>query len=146
MKKRRATKKAKAEKELEEITNKLNEKQRLFCEFYVYSKDHFCNAARSYSDAYGLKPYQHVFARTSGHRLITNVYVKAYIDSLLDKAFNHKRVDQELARVFVQNKNMLAKMQAIDSYNKLKGRIEDKSKVELVIPSPIYGGRSTQKV
>lgn len=144
--KKKASKHAKIELKIEEIKKQLNDKQKLFCEFYVFSKEHFCNASRSYMDAYGLKPHQHAAARANSSHLITNHNVKAYIDSLLDKAFNHKTVDRELSRVFVQNKNMLAKMQAIDSYNKLKGRILEKSKIEIIVPHPIYGSRSTEKV
>lgn len=131
---------------LEAITKKLNEKQKLFCELYVFSKEHFCSGVWSYLDAYGLKntPKNYNSAKSMGYRLLTNVHIKDYISELLSKSFNNKFMDNELSRVAIQNKNLLAKMDAVKEYNKLKQRITER--VELTIPVPIYGGKSAQKV
>ena len=130
MKKRRAKKMAKAEKELEEIKKELNDKQKIFCQLYVLSKDHFCNATRSYMAAYELKPSQYKSGMAHGTRMVRNGNIRAYIDFLLKEHFNSTRYDLELTRVAIQNNNLIAKMQAIEHYNKLKGRITEKTKTE----------------
>ena len=51
-------------------------------------------------------------------------------------------VDKEIARVIGQNKNLVAKMDAVKEYNKLKQRITEKSEVTVITPTPIFSGLS----
>ncbi len=62
---------------IEEAKNNLNDQQIAFCEYYVAT----LNATQAAIDA----GYSEKTARQQGSRLLTNVYIKAYIDTLLQK-------------------------------------------------------------
>lgn len=146
MKKKRAIGKTKKPLNTEIVEHELNEKQKLFCQLMLFSRDHFSNASKSYMDAYDLKESQKKVARQAGYRLLTNVYIKQYISKLLKENFKPEKMDNELVKIAMQDKNMIAKLGALQEYNKLMKRIVDKPDINIVIPAPIYGGRAKQKV
>lgn len=62
---------------MEEAKANLNDQQKAFCEHYVAT----LNATQAAIDA----GYSEKTARQQGSRLLTNVYIKAFIDALLEK-------------------------------------------------------------
>lgn len=130
---------AKAEKELESISENLTDKQKLFCELITFSKGCFGNATKSYMEAYSLRESQRYHARTAGSRLLTNANTKAYIAKILSSKFNNKSVDQELSKLMHQDTNLIAKLGSIQEFNKLQKRIKEKLEIT-VKPDPILKG------
>lgn len=104
----------------------LKPQQELFCQLYVRSERCFGNAARAYSDAYGLTEQQYPSALSSGARLLGNVCIRARINQLLDECLENKVVDRELARVILQNHDLGAKVAAIREYNRVRDRTSEK--------------------
>jgi len=119
------------------ISEQLNEKQKLFCYLYVTDRTCFGNATASYRTAYGLTKKQYDSSKSNAHRLLTNGYIKDYVNSLLDESFNEVAVDRELSRVMKQNKDLQSKSVAIKEFNKLKARIFERSEVTHILPKPI---------
>ncbi len=112
--------------ERDEVNKNLNDKQILFCILYVQDKQCFANASLSYERAYNLpKEAAKKYARQSGYELLTNSYIRAYIDKMLVDKFNNVPVDQEHSKLIMQNSNLFVKMTAIQEYNKIKKRIEE---------------------
>lgn len=111
----------------------LNEKQKLFCKYYV-SEEFFGNGVKAYCMAYGfdstdIKEYNS--AKVLASELLTNVNVLTCINEQLDEAgLNDNFVDKQLLFTITQNADMSSKVKAIGEYNKLRQRIIDKSKVE----------------
>jgi phage terminase small subunit len=107
----------------------LNEKQLLFCRYYV-SKDFFASGVESYGQAYGIdieKPSGYNTAKVMASKLLTNANILAYINELLDlTGLNSEYVDKQLLFVISQNADLSSKVSAIREYNKLKQRITDK--------------------
>lgn len=119
------TKKSKAIELIEAVGEELSERQKLFCILYTTDKSCFGNAAASYAEAYGLTEAQRKkMARQCGYKLLTNTYVKAFTDKFLSLGFTDAAVDNELAKIIHQNKQLQPKIQAISEYNKLRGRIK----------------------
>jgi len=103
--------------------NELNEKEKLFCQIYI-SEEFFCNWVKSYLQVYKCS---YNTAKTEANKLLTKPYILEYIDSLLeDMALNDQRVDKELAKMIIQDKDYTAKINGIKEYNKLKWRITEK--------------------
>ena len=111
----------------------LNEKQKLFCKYYV-SEDFFGNGVRAYCKAYNLDSTdirEYNSAKVLACELLTNVNILACINEQLDEAgLNDNFVDKQLLFALTQNADMSSKVKAIGEYNKLRQRIIDKSKVE----------------
>lgn len=119
--------KATAKKVIKETIGKLlNDKQKLFCVLYVSDKYCFGNATKSYTEAYDLSKEQYDTARQNGYRLLTNAYIRKYIDKMLDDQLEEVAVDRELAKLVKQDKDLRSKVAAIAEYNKLKSRITEK--------------------
>lgn len=111
---------------IEEVGEELSERQKLFAILYTTDKSCFGNAAASYAEAYGLTPAQRKnMARNCGYRLLTNAHIKTFIDGFLKLGFTDDAVDNELAKIIYQNKQLQPKIQAISEYNKLRSRIKD---------------------
>lgn len=108
----------------EDVNPNLSECQTLFCWLYVYDKDCYCNATASYMRAYDLKDSQRRVAQSAGSRLLSNVVVRKYINKMLVANFKDDVVDTEHSRLIMQNRNPLAKLGAIQEYNKIKKRLE----------------------
>ena len=106
----------------------LTEQQELFCEFYATDTEFFGNGVKSYMKAYPDSDY--ASARTGAYRLLTNAYILARINELLeDMALNDAFVDKQIAMLITQNADWSAKMAAIKEYNALKSRITKKIEV-----------------
>jgi phage terminase small subunit len=113
--------------------NTLNEKQKLFCKYFV-SEDFFANGFRAYCKAYNIDPEDFKkaqSARVRASELLTNSNILIYINTLLDEAgLNDSFVDKQLLIAITQNADFGSKVKAIAEYNKLKQRIVVKSKIE----------------
>lgn len=128
-----------------------NPKQETFCRLYASEAETFGNGVASYGEAYGMnvwgdsKDYRTAVAGAS--RLLTNSNVLKRINMLLETdQLNDAWIDRQLAFVATQNADLGAKVSAIREYNKLKGRIDNKLKVEHSIePKPILGGISSRE-
>lgn len=110
----------------------LNEKQRLFCKYFV-SQDFFGNGVEAYAEAYGKdlsnqKDYNTSKVQASKH--LTNPNILSCINAELDAAgLNDNFVDKQLLFAITQNADISSKVKAISEYNKLKQRIIDKNKL-----------------
>jgi phage terminase small subunit len=115
------------------MEKELNEKQKLFCKYYV-SEEFFGNGVKAYCEAYNLdqtniKDYN--TAKSNAYDLLTKPYILSYINEQLDAAgLNDSFVDKQLLFAIMQNADLSSKVKAIAEYNKLRQRITDKSKVE----------------
>jgi phage terminase small subunit len=116
------------------MEKELNEKQELFCKYFV-SKDFYANGVESYAAAYGLdlsNPKNYNTAKVNASKLLTNTNISSYITQMLDDAgLNDNFVDKQLLFVISQHADLNAKMKAIEQYNKLKQRITDKSETKV---------------
>lgn len=108
------------------IADSLNEKQKMFCFLYIHDKECFGNATKTYQKAYGVT---YAIAKASGTRLLSNVSIRGFINSELDRLFDTKEVDRELTRAMYQDKDISGKVSAIKEFNKLKQRITEKMDV-----------------
>ena len=66
----------------------LNEKQKLFCCYYVKS----FNATKAYQKAYNC---DYVTAKSNGHRMLTNAYIKSEIQNLKQNRLNRDFLTEE---------------------------------------------------
>jgi phage terminase small subunit len=99
----------------------LNAQQMLFCKYYA-TEEFFCNGTKSYMKAYDTDQES---ARRLASKLLTNIDILNYIDSLLvDMGMNDQRVDRELTKMMLQDEDKAAKMKAMDMYYKITARIE----------------------
>lgn len=128
----------------------LNAKRELFCELFASDREFFGNGTESYAEAYGYdlsNPAKYAAAAAGASRLLKNAKVLLRINEILEvKGLNDEFVDKQLAFVIVQNADFGSKIAAIREYNKLKGRIIEKSiKMNVPIPQPLLGGDSRGK-
>lgn len=105
----------------DEKTPKLTDRQEIFCHYFAQDKECFGVGVRAYLKAYPTTGYDS--AKASAYHLLTNPYILARIDELMDVFINEQVVDKELSRVILQSGNYSAKVRAINEWNKLKGRI-----------------------
>jgi hypothetical protein len=61
---------------------------------------------------------------------------------LEETGLNDEWVDKQLSAVITQWADMPSKVAAIKEYNKMRGRIIDKSEIKHFLPQPILGGSS----
>lgn len=116
-----ALKKASAAK----LPKGLTPKQERFCKHYV-SEDFFGNGLASYKKAYNTEG--HGNAKVNSSKLLNQKKILDRINELLDASgFNNQHADKQLYMVLTQNADLKAKMMAIREFNKLKGRIVEKS-------------------
>ena len=122
--------KVKNGKEERIVTEDFTEKQKLFCEFYASSKEFFANGTQAYIEAYDIdlsKANAYKGATASAARMLANVSILAYIDSLLElRGLNDPFVDKQLEFLITQNADFKSKLGAIKEYNALKTRIKQK--------------------
>ena len=126
----------------------LTPKQELFCQYYTQHEATFGNATLSYAAAYNYdlgdiqifdEAGNHIFSKqyqkkanvcaVEGHRNLRRPKVKARIDALLAQLLKDEIVDGQLAKVIMQDAKLESKVAAIREYNKVRGRIIDKTKV-----------------
>lgn len=111
---------------LEEVKDTLTFKQALFCELFCFDQWCFCNATVAYMKAYGMKESQRKSAQVNGAKLLSNTIIRKYVNSLIDEHFDNKNFDRRLTSLAFQNKNLVVSLGAVQEYNKLKKRIEEK--------------------
>ena len=68
-------------------------------------------------------------AAASAHRLLNNAKITRRMNFLMDKFFTDEVLDRELSYVVRQRRDLGSKTRAISEANKLKQRIEEKSRV-----------------
>jgi hypothetical protein len=147
-----AKKKAKAAPAVEE--SDLNLRREAFCQYYTKNQSLFGNATLSYAEAYGYKldelshddaKYKGKGAKrklvepssydkaynvcgVEGARLLRNPKVQERITALLNELLRDDIVDSQLAKIITQDDDLQSKVRAINEYNKVRGRIIDKTR------------------
>ena len=125
-------------------TKQLSIEQEKFCQSYVsYDLETFGNGVRSYLNAYGpsylvknKKEMSYSTAQGCAFDLLRKPKIFNRINELLEiGGFNNENVDKQHLFLINQCSDLRTKMSAIDSYNKLKRRIDNK--LELILPKPI---------
>ena len=110
-------------------SSELNEKQTLFCKYYV-SEDFFCNGTKAYAKAYGfdltdMKQYN--VCKVSASELLTNPNISLRIQDEVEAiGLNDNFADKQLYITMLQNADLSSKVKAISEYNKLRQRIVTK--------------------
>ena len=141
--------KKKLSESLETIGDKLNPRQELFCRYYATNKDFFGSGIDAYAEAYEVdvsRPNWRDSVYVSASRLLSRDKIIARISLLLEETgFNDSVVDRELSFLITQHADFSNKLGAIREYNKLKKRIDDKQVLTIILPSPIYNGKSKAK-
>ena len=127
--------------------NKLNVNQEKFCFLYASDREFFGSGVDSYAEAYNIDKKNknwYKTAQVNASKLLSNTIICARINELLTSdGLNDQNVDKQLLFLINQHDDKNAKIQALREYNKLKARITEK--LEVNIPTPIYGGASTIK-
>lgn len=155
--KKKATKKTQKLKRqkitFENIGEKLNIKQELFCRLFTHNDFLFGNATLAYASAYGYhletlnrepkygppnkkgikniiedSPYDKAYnvCSVQSHHLLRNPKINERVIELLNELANDKQIDAEIMRTVKQNEDYGAKIRAIDTFNKLRNRITTK--------------------
>jgi hypothetical protein len=123
------------------MSKELNLKQKTFCELFASDKEFFGNGVQSYIEAYDFdmtKKGAYNTAKANAHRLLTNADILEYINSLFEaRGLNDVFVDKQLEKLITQDAEFSTKIKAIAEYNKLRGRITDKSEVKLKLPTVV---------
>ena len=138
-------------KEEQELTIK----RELFCQYYTKNQELFGNATHSYAEAFGYKldelsrepinmkvgkktkagPSEYdracAICATEGGKLLRKPEIQERITALLNELLRDDIVDSQLAKIITQDDDLQSKVRAINEYNKVRGRIIDKSKVEI---------------
>jgi len=124
------------EKELQvwHSDDKLNKKQELFCQTFATKWALFGNWVRTYIEVYSpnmTKPNRYKTACSTASEILSYPKVYKRINQLLEEDWlNDVEVDKQHKYLIEQQVDLWVKMRAIDSYNKLKQRMEDKIKIE----------------
>ncbi len=112
---------------------KLNLKQDLFCKIFATDPAILGNASHAYMKAYG---GSYLVATSAGKRLLEKPEITAKIQEYLsNEGFNDISIDKKHNFLVHQNKDLNVSLKAIQEYNKLKKRIDNK--IELVLPKPL---------
>ncbi len=132
----------------EPVGDTLNPRQELFCRYYAQGEGTFGNATLSYAAAYEIDlgdlsqrdklgnvivprdtiPVYNTCS-ANGSRLLRHDKVQARVTVLLNELLKDEIVDAELAKVIKQDGDLTPKVAAIKEFNKLRGRIIDKTKI-----------------
>lgn len=107
-------------------TSWLNQNQEKFCRYYLSDEINW-NGTRAYMKAY--PDASEETARVEATTNLAKPNIKAYMQSLMNiNGFNDEFMDNQLLNLAKQDVDKPLKLRAVDSYNKLLGRIEDKSR------------------
>ena len=100
---------------------------------YASDREFFGNGVQSYIEAYQPKRKGNWYAtvRSEASRLLTNANILKRIDELLEIELNDSFVDKRLGFWVTQLAHPNASIDAIQEYNKLKQRINDKRTIKL---------------
>lgn len=103
-----------------------------FCNVFISPDEFFGNGVQSYIKAYNIdttKKGAYDGAKANAYSLLTNTYILARIDELLDMdGLNDQHVDKQLAILITQKAELSTSVAAIREYNKLKSRIAREEK------------------
>lgn len=137
----------------------LNAKRELFCRYYTQNSELFGNATLSYAAAFDYKldelsrepvyddPDDHVNRKViddseydkayhvcsvQSSKLLRNADIQRRVRELLNELLKDDVVDSELAKLIQQDHDLPTKIRSIAEYNKLRGRITDKTKMTIV--------------
>lgn len=117
-------------KTLVQLREKLTPKQISFCDLYASDREFFGNGVQSYMEAYGLdinkKNYQ--IAKSEAYKNLTKPHLLEYINAIYEtRGLSEAFVDKQLEKVINQDADFKSKVAAIKEFNKLKGRIIQKT-------------------
>ena len=147
-----ATKNATKQPSPSDTVDRLNPKHEAFCRYYTQNDQTFGNATLSYAYAFDYKldelpdddevrdesgvvieasSYDKAYKVCSvmGHRLLRNASIQQRNVVLLNELLTDQVVDSELAKVIKQDGDLTPKVAGIKEYNKVRGRIIDKTKI-----------------
>jgi len=134
---------------LKQLEDNLSQEQKDFCDYYLTPNEFYGNGVMSYLEAYGpsylakyKKPMEYKTAGVLAHELLKTPKIFNYINARLETGgFNNENVDKQHLFLINQQADLRTKMAAIDSFNKLKKRIDNK--MELILPKPILDAVSS---
>lgn len=116
-----------------------NARHELFCQLYAGDEEFFCNGTRAYAQAYDVdldKEYN--TAKVNASKLLTKTNILDRINEIIDDAgLNDAFVDKQLKKLITQDADFSNKMSAIREYNKLRARIEERKRLEIVDASKV---------
>jgi len=126
---------------------KLSPRREAFCEMYTSpDREMFGNGVQSYIEIYKpdiSKKNWYKTACACSSRMLSNAKIINRINELLEQqGFNDENVEKQHLFILNQHGNIPAKMKAIDSYYKLKGKNKEKDNVVVI---PILGGISNKE-
>jgi len=134
-KKRKSTKKKSA-------GDKLSLRDRKFCRLFTSDREFFGNGVQAYAEAFDKdinKKGQYNVCKTLASRLLTKVYILAYMNELLEGiGLNKAHVDKQLAFLITQNADFGAKLGAIKEFNALRKRITKKFEGTLSLAQAVH--------
>lgn len=123
---------AKKKEKVKKPEDKLNEKQKAFCKYFV-SKEFFGSGVEAYAEAYNIdlgNQKEYNSAKVNASKLLTNANILSRInEELEDAGLNDNFVDKQLLFAITQNADLSSKVKAIGEYNKLKQRILTKTEL-----------------
>lgn len=109
------------------MAQRLNQKQKNFCVYYVSGETTIGNGAQSYALAYRYdltQPGKYLSAKSNAHKLLSKPEVNEYIDSLLqDQQVDDRLVERHMWLLITQNNDLNVKRQAIADYLRLGNRM-----------------------
>jgi hypothetical protein len=133
----------------------LNAKRELFCRYYTQNTELYGNAVLSYAEAYGYdlasldrtriykrdeqgnetlvvetpSEYDRAYhvCGVESSKLLKKPEIQARMTAMLNELLKDEVVDSQLAKLIVQDVELPVKVRAIGEYNKLRGRIIDKT-------------------
>lgn len=125
----------------EKKMRELNPQQKAFCELFASDREFFGNGVQSYIEAYDIDltvKGAYNSAKANAHKLLTKDYILKYIDELFEAhGLNDTFVDKQLEKLITQDAEFSVKIKAIGEYNKLKGRILDRSESKVIVEMPV---------
>jgi len=113
----------------------LTAEQEHFCRLYATDYDCMGNGTRAYIIAYGLNPENpndYKTASVGSTRNLDKPHVIAKINQLLDaEGLNDLNTDKQLLHLIQQHADKPTKLNAIKEYNKMRGRIIERSQLDV---------------
>lgn len=109
------------------LAEKLNPKQKRFCELYASSEEFFGNGVKSYLEVYGRGKRKMTYqtAMVNASNSLRNPNIIDYVNSLLElRGLNDGFVDKQLEFLVTQHADFKSKLGAIHEYNQLKRRVD----------------------
>ena len=112
------------------MNKQLNQKQKLFCHYYVAGFETCGNGVQSYAKAYGYNladTNRYQSAKANANRLLNTPKINSYIEQLFEeKSLTDSAVDSQLDFLIRQNANLPVKLQAINTYYRFRSKKDSK--------------------